>query len=160
MIDTIKGTLEQLISELELFTPFYNKPCEALRNATIGQHTRHIIELFQCLNEGYDLNTFSYDLRKRDKAIETNFGKAKEAVSEILKTLDRDDKLLVSSYLLGANKISINTTYYRELMYNLEHCIHHQALIKVAVELMTDKKLTDNFGVAPSTILYRTECVQ
>lgn len=54
----------------------------------------------------------------------------------------------------------IQSNYYRELLYNLEHCIHHQALIKVAVLQFENVLLNENFGVARSTIEYRKQCVQ
>ena len=47
-----------------------------------------------------------------------------------------------------------------ELIYNLEHSIHHQALIKVAVLKNSAIQLSENFGVAKSTIEYRNQCVQ
>ena len=56
--------------------------------------------------------------------------------------------------------IKIDSNYYRELLYNLEHCIHHQALIKVAVLKNENLKVDANFGVARSTIEYRKQCVQ
>jgi len=56
--------------------------------------------------------------------------------------------------------VCIETNYYRELLYNLEHCIHHQALIRVALFQMENIKVNANFGVAPSTIEYRKQCVQ
>jgi len=46
------------------------------------------------------------------------------------------------------------------MMYNLEHIIHHQALIKVAINQLSDFVVSDSFGVAPSTLQYRKECVQ
>lgn len=54
----------------------------------------------------------------------------------------------------------IQSNYYRELLYNLEHCVHHQALIKVAVLQFENILIDDNFGVARSTIEYRKQCVQ
>jgi hypoxanthine-guanine phosphoribosyltransferase len=49
---------------------------------------------------------------------------------------------------------------FRELLYNLEHCIHHQALIKVVVLQSSTVFVNDNFGVASSTIEYRNRCAQ
>jgi hypothetical protein len=45
-------------------------------------------------------------------------------------------------------------------MYNLEHLIHHEALIKVAITSMTEVAIPESFGVAPSTLQYRKECAQ
>jgi hypothetical protein len=57
---------------------------------------------------------------------------------------------------VGNISLEIPTNFYRELLYNIEHCIHHQALIKVAFnEMKMSHLLNKNFGVAPSTIQYR-----
>jgi RNA-binding protein YhbY len=62
--------------------------------------------------------------------------------------------------IVDGEELLIDTNYNRELLYNLEHCIHHQALIKVAV-LQNDAITIDaNFGVARSTIEYRKQCAQ
>jgi hypothetical protein len=45
---------------------------------------------------------------------------------------------------------------FRELAYDLEHSIHHQAIIKIAMKnLNSEYALNENFGVARSTIRFR-----
>ena len=45
----------------------YSKPVISLGGATDRPNTpRHIIELYQCLLEGYDCGVVNYDKRKRD----------------------------------------------------------------------------------------------
>ena len=57
------------------------------------------------------------------------------------------------------NSEEITTTYFREVLYNTEHVIHHLALIKVALIDM-DLDLADkNFGMAYSTIKYKNELI-
>ena len=57
--------------------------------------------------------------------------------------------------------LEIETNYERELLYNLEHSIHHQALIKVALLQLQSVEIPENFGVAQSTIVYReSQCVR
>jgi hypothetical protein len=56
-------------------------------------------------------------------------------------------------------KFICESNYFRELLYNLEHCIHHQALIKVAI-LQCETVTIDNFGVDQTTIEYRNQCAQ
>ncbi|MBK7681685.1 MAG: hypothetical protein IPJ26_04015 [Bacteroidetes bacterium] len=56
---------------------------------------------------------------------------------------------------------TVNSTYKRELAYNIEHAIHHMAIIKIAIEnAYSDIVLDKAFGVAPSTIRFQRECVQ
>jgi hypothetical protein len=56
--------------------------------------------------------------------------------------------------------IIISTNYFREVAYNIEHTIHHMALIRVGINETTNILLPENFGVASSTIKYRKQCAQ
>ena len=47
------------------------------------------------------------------------------------------------------------TTYYREIVYNTEHTVHHLALIKVALIEMKLNIVDKKFGMAGSTIKYK-----
>jgi hypothetical protein len=55
-----------------------------------------------------------------------------------------------------------NTSYNRELVYNLEHAIHHMAIMKIAVDnAFPQVQMPENFGVAYSTIRYQQQqCAQ
>ncbi|HEX8061527.1 MAG TPA: hypothetical protein VF473_11360, partial [Cyclobacteriaceae bacterium] len=51
---------------------------------------------------------------------------------------------------------TVETTYYRELVYNLEHAVHHMAVIKIAIRSTTLIDIPVDFGVAAATIKYRS----
>ncbi|MBA4154101.1 DinB family protein [Flavobacterium sp.] len=138
----------------------YVYPCSFLSNASIGQHTRHIIEMFQCLNVQYSEGVINYDSRKRDRSIETDINTAKAAIENCLNELEKPNKYIRLVQMIEGYEITTESNYYRELLYNLEHCIHHQALIKVAVLQNNSIVITESFGVAPSTIEYRKQCAQ
>jgi hypothetical protein len=153
----LSDTLQQLSSEE------YVKPCNTLFNNTIGQHVRHIIELFQCLENGYDSNMVNYEKRPRDIAIETDKEFAAQLLQDIYKKLNRPDKELVLEACYdehSTQSITITTNYYREIAYNLEHTIHHMALIRVGITEVSGIQLSDDFGVASSTVKYRKQCAQ
>lgn len=60
-------TLKELIGVLEnLQYDEYVETHFILSHGTVGQHTRHIVELFQQLMEGYAAGVIDYDHRKRD----------------------------------------------------------------------------------------------
>lgn len=161
MILSLKEALASLAHVLEISgQDTYIKPCPLLGNASIGKHTRHIIEMFQCLDEGYYRGSFSYDDRRREGQIETDLGHALRLIQDILQKADRPNRGLNMQYSFNGQHSILPTNYYRELMYNLEHCIHHQALIRVAIESMTSLVLPVHFGVAPSTLSYRARCAQ
>ncbi|MCX6183947.1 MAG: DinB family protein [Flavobacterium sp.] len=160
LTQSIHKTLHELIDLLNQLTDqVYTTPCRELSNATIGEHTRHCIELFQCLLSQYELGVINYDKRQRDLAIQSQTEVAKTALLSLLDQLDKPNIDLVLEQDYDGNRIQITTTYQRELLYNLDHCVHHQALIKVAL-LSSTVQIDPNFGVARSTIAYRQQCAQ
>jgi hypothetical protein len=133
----------------------YAMRCTELSNASIGEHTRHIIEMFQCLTNEYKSGVVNYDKRERNKLLETDTNFAVEQIELLLSIIDKPNKDMLLQQSGVDEVISLNTNYYRELVYNLEHCIHHQALIKIGLLLNFEYTIDENFGVAFSTIEYR-----
>lgn len=161
LLPSIKNTLNELSNLLsQLTVEDYTNPCSGLSNATIGEHTRHIIEMFQCLENQYEAGIINYDDRKRDYLIQTNTEFAKQTIVEVIETLDKPNKNVTLQQIVDNEELNIQSNYHRELLYNLEHCIHHQALIKVAVLQLEHLEIDQNFGVARSTIEYRKQCAQ
>lgn len=160
----VNNVFIQLSSSLDqLSGQEYIQPCNNLSNNTIGQHVRHIIELFQCLEKGYDDGLVNYEKRKRDIAIETDKNLAASLLKEVYDQLDRPDKEMILEACyddLAADPIKIPTNYYREVAYNLEHTIHHMALIRVGIREVSTIELPADFGVASSTVKYRKQCAQ
>ena len=137
--------------------------CKNLSGHTVGQHVRHIIEMFQCLDAGYLKGEVDYEKRKRDKQIETDKNFATEILKEISRLIYRENKtlyLLASYNDLQTEPDRISTNYFREIAYNLEHTIHHMALIRVGLRELGDLPVDDSYGIAPSTLKYRKECAQ
>lgn len=154
VLNKLTDVLHQLTNEL------YVKPCKNLDNASIGQHTRHIIELFEELLSGYHNGTVNYDKRKRDLLIEKDTRNALNHINNIINGVSLPDKTLILMQKAGDEVLTVTTNYYRELLYNVEHCIHHQALIKVALKDMEEIIIHEHFGVAYATIAYRNQCAQ
>ena len=161
----IEPVLTQLADALtNVSEEAYKQKSRLLNGSTIGGHTRHVIELFQCLLQGYDSGIVNYEHRKRDLIIETNKNYASDLLLEIANKIDLPNaKLLLEGFYNDEsdNEIcSVQTNYFRELIYNLEHCIHHMALIRVGINELCDFTLPTNFGVAPSTMQYKKLCAQ
>lgn len=161
LLKSINHSLNELTDLLtQLSDQSYSEPCEALSNSSIGEHIRHILEMFQCLENGYDSGILNYDNRVRNKRIQTEIEFAKQSILDVKSGLKKENKTLYLEQIIDGLVFRIMSNYYRELLYNLEHCIHHQALIKVAVLPYEHILLDKNFGVARSTIAYRNQCVQ
>jgi len=162
--NAINNVFLQLTASLEQLNDVqYSMECSTLSNATIGKHLRHVIELFQSLEQGYSTGIVNYDKRKRDTRIETDKEFALTLLSEIRNGLNKVNKdlILESSYDEDSNEVvSIKTNYNREIAYNLEHTIHHMALIRVGINAVSDIQLPENYGVASSTVRHRQECAQ
>jgi hypothetical protein len=160
----IKHVFVQLSESLKQISDAeYSQPSKILFNATIGQHVRHVIELFLCLEKGYNEGIVNYEKRKRDYRIETERQFAIDLLKDIYHRLERpniDIILEAEDYTDTAEVVSVPSNYYRELAYNLEHTIHHMALIRVGINEVSTITLPDEFGVAYSTIKYRQSCAQ
>lgn len=154
----LAGTFGQLQIALSyLSNDDYKKPMEVLSNSSIGQHTRHIVEFFKVLIAQYHEGAVNYDKRERDVSLETDVGAAVEAISEIQSQILLEDKpvMLTGFYPGYSGEITVVSSYHRELVYNLEHAIHHMAMIKIAFRQLTSATLPSEFGVAASTLVYR-----
>lgn len=153
--------IEQLKSLANLLTLLndrqYSQNNSYLGNASIGGHTRHIIELLKCATDGYGSGTIDYHSRTRNLLLESERLKGIEELenlqSQVIKA-DKELKLITESHdTIGPGYV--RTTYCREIVYNTEHTIHHMALIRVALREMKLNIVGEDFGVAYSTLKYR-----
>ncbi len=159
---------EQVLRDLQLVlaqipAALYAEPIKLMYSASLGQHVRHILEFYTCLEQQLATGRVDYDLRKRNLVLERYPQAAVEAVEEICvwlsKTAQQADinLFLVVNYDCenGKNKENIETSLKRELVFNIEHAIHHAALIKIGLHLLAPEIiLPAHFGVAPSTVRY------
>lgn len=138
----------------------YTKPVDVFNNSTIGQHFRHTLEFFQILNNGYDTGLISYDKRNHDKRIETDRSLALQIIKkskDFIATCDMQKSLsLEVNYDVGnSDDIIVESNMAREVSYNIEHAIHHMAIIKIGIKVLCPYvELPDGFGVAISTLRY------
>ena len=150
-------SLSNLISKLEDFQ--YSNKIEHLGNASIGSHTRHIIEMLLCATQGYNNGIVDYVNRNRNLLLESDKNFALFTLQSLENEINMSDKYL-KMVVEDANDtdLPVFTTYFREIIYNTEHTIHHLALIKVAlIEMKLNNFIDVNFGMAYSTIKYKNK---
>lgn len=161
LVDVLDITLSKIKVYLEeLDNERYSRPLDLFSNSSIGQHTRHIIEFLQCLIEQNPTGIVNYEKRKRNKAIEEETETAAEILDFIMDRLKsgelKKSLILETQYDHDGPIHSVETTLDRELIYNIEHAIHHMAIIKIGMKVIAPEiGISSDFGVAPSTVRYR-----
>jgi hypothetical protein len=156
ILNQISNAVKQL-SDAEFKTP-----SKTLSGSSIGQHLRHTLEFFICLEQGLSSGVINYDKRGHDKLIETDKELALEVINRIHsfvgKQLNDRSLVLEASYNSSDEIASVNSSYFRELTYNIEHAVHHMAIMKIGInEVANHVQLPSDFGVAASTMRYREE---
>lgn len=119
LIQNIKNNFLENIELLrQLTNNEYTQQNPELSNATIGEHMRHIIELFGCLIENYENGIINYDKRKRDILIQTNKNNAISILEKYLDELNKPNKSLSLVHNCYSTCELLPTNYFRELIYN------------------------------------------
>lgn len=158
----ISSLFDQLSFAIEhLSDEEYSKPSVSLSGSSIGQHVRHTLEFFNCLLHGAGHGVVNYDNRLRNNELETSticalrlITKLNESVQII--TENPTIQLELSYDDPDNNTIVVASNLERELVYNVEHAIHHMALIKIGIrEVQPNVAIPEGFGVASSTIQYQ-----
>ena len=141
----------------------FSRPLTELSGSTLGQHVRHTLEFFICLFDARNEKLINYDNRKHDTLIETDKKLAQSVIQSIIVFLSNNHEdfevVFEANYTQfdGQNQM-MKSSYFRELAYNIEHAIHHMALMKIAInQSLNYIALPQHFGVASSTIRFRSE---
>lgn len=140
----------------------YTESLAVLNFSSIGQHVRHTVEFFQCLINGTLTGIVDYDSRQRNLLIETNLLFALNTLSDIESKIATElclNRRLTIRVNYGECDFElIDSNFMRELVYMIEHSIHHFALIRIGIqENFKHIQIKPNFGVAYSTIKYKQE---
>jgi hypothetical protein len=149
-----------------LSEPDFVKPVESLGNSTIGQHLRHTLEFFICLQQGAVSGIVNYDKRQHNKLIETDKSIALDTLISIQTFINsqptnRQLKLEVGYDLNNEDFVTVDTNVLREIVYNIEHAVHHMAIMKIGIrDAAPYVTLPYDFGVAASTIRYAEKAAE
>ncbi len=155
--------LAEVISQLP--DADYARPLPVLSGNTIGKHVRHVLEFYELLVDTAQTRRLNYDQRQRDLRLEVDTRLVLEHIYRINQTvrlLDLTQTLQLTADLSvevegTGESLQIPSSFARELLYNIEHAIHHMALIQVAVTNSFPRiTLPAHFGIAYSTILHQS----
>ncbi len=151
------SSLEQILA---ILTAVHQKQIdhsqEIYISAGVGRHIRHIIDHYSALKNGLDSGVVDYNQRTRNSVIETNLFSAKEKIQKISDWLNNQEDcnkdVIVNSEIDCEQSINqkFSSNKDRELLYLINHTIHHAAYIKLQLQKF-EVYLPEQIGVAPCT---------
>ncbi len=154
--------IQQLIDLIGQFDQAqFTRPLKAFNGASVGQHTRHIYDFYQCFLDGIARHNIDYAERERNLHIEQDPVYAVSVFTEIngkIGTLKsgKIDVLSDFSPEHDSERVRVGSSIDRELMFLHDHAVHHLAIIKIGLRLAFPGLIFENdLGVAPSTIRHR-----
>jgi uncharacterized damage-inducible protein DinB len=156
------GLLHQLFDLIETLTDeeYTRKPVGVVESS-IGGHVRHNLDHIQALLRGLPTGRVCYDQRDRGTDVERDRAASLDAILRLERELlafawGTVPRVLVLSALVASDSSPVLalTSAERELAFVVSHTIHHNALVRVMVELLGADVPAD-FGYAPSTIAHK-----
>jgi len=157
----IKGNVEGLDQGIALLTAMTNEQyCMRAKpyvNSSIGEHLRHILDLYYALNQ--NVAVIDYDIRRRGALVEscrlTGLTELQQIKTWLL-TLQPEmmnNKVMMSTEVsvLDTQVVQVESSLIRELIFVSSHAIHHYALMDASAKLC-EVDTPKNMGLAPATL--------
>ena len=153
--------LSQLMDvTLQLDHEQFSRPISLLSGNSFSKHLRHVLEFYDIMIRGYAVGVINYDSRSHDKMLENDRDAAIDRMRELIGLIGKigQDKPLRMEGCYGEEKYEIQTNIDREMAYNIEHAVHHMAIMRIALNTEFPEVTIDkNFGVAYSTVKYQEQ---
>lgn len=157
-VEALGGLLDDLaLVLLGVDRDLYTARPESGVSGSVGGHVRHVLDHVAAFVEAGPL-VLTYDDRRRGTAVE---GDPDEALSQIywlqggLERMARrphDEHVRVRSQIAtNGQAITTWSTLGRELVFVMNHTLHHQAIIALLLAARGVTALPERFGHAPST---------
>jgi uncharacterized damage-inducible protein DinB len=159
-VQPLIALLHQLFDLVALLSneEYTRKPVGVVESS-IGGHVRHNLDHVAALLRGLSAGEINYDQRDRGTAVEHDRIAALEAILRLAHELARfpwdhvPDALNLNALVAPDRPaVAAATSPGRELAFVISHTIHHNALIRVMLQLL-GAHVAPDFGYAPSTIL-------
>ncbi|MBK9735204.1 MAG: hypothetical protein IPO92_09660 [Saprospiraceae bacterium] len=158
-------TLSQLRYVIDQLTQEeYTLKLPILNQSSIGQHVRHVLEFYICLSQGIGQGVVDYDRRTRNLSIENDPNYANIMLDELINIFCKgnlEDTILTNMIDFNGAVITSNSSVGREMVYLIEHSIHHYAIIAIALRnCFAHINVPEDFGVAHSTSRHNRSMVE
>lgn len=133
-------------------------------DSSIGQHLRHIVDLFLALKDRTNIDNINYDIRRRGAPIETIRKIGLAELSDIRQWManigvnDINQEISVSTEvaLSSQQTETFASSFGRELCFASSHLTHHLAIMAVIAK-MAGKEVDPTLGLAPATATFSRE---
>lgn len=162
VIDSTVDILDQLQEFIVGLDPqSYQQGSKPLFDSTIGQHLRHILDIYHALIRDIHNPLIDYDIRQRGIPLETDKNEGIIALNTIRQWLtaltpaDLERPVRISSEVDIAEQrcATFQSSFGRELLFASTHAIHHLALMATLAKIL-GCQVNSQYGVAPTTATY------
>ncbi|GGK73719.1 DinB family protein [Amphritea balenae] len=156
----ILDQLHDFIVSIDAVT--YQTNHKPLFDSSIGQHLRHILDMFQALIQNSDAPVINYDIRQRGIPLETVQQEgiiALKSVRKWMENLNENDlKRCVTIHtevdIAEQYSAQFKSSFGRELAFASTHAVHHLALM-ATIAKVSGCQVDAQYGVAPATATYQ-----
>ena len=169
----LKGNIEALNQGIRLLTVLSDEQYRHIPapyvKSSIGEHFRHVADMFAAVCRAADEGIINYDRRRRGALVETQRQVALAEFEEVkawMESLDNGAFEANASVVIQTEitleeteSVRLKSSFLRELVFTSSHAVHHFALISVIAKLQ-GVDLVESFGVAPATATYLRSSVQ
>ena len=138
--------------------------------STIGEHFRHLLDLFHAIYNAHHKNgersdqvadVIDYNLRRRGHTVETSRQRAVSEITHFIHWLEGITEAELKAPVELVTEVSMthqqaqamSSTLERELTFVALHANHHFAMAKVTISLL-GMSVSEDFGLAPATLSY------
>ena len=161
----IEDVLRQGLALLfELNGESFAAPAPEPYSASIGQHYRHVLDHFLCLESGMAAGEIDYDNRERNRDWKLtrlcpgDYGEVDPEFQTMrCGNLWRRPCIVRYSVAYGNTApVRLPSVVARELAFCIGHAVHHYAIVRLLCDSV-GVEVVPEFGVAPSTLKHRAE---
>jgi len=166
LLKSLKQSIDQIISIVEQLQNLNEVKQQYLYcELNIGKHIRHITDNFLALIHGINTGVIDYNRRNRGTKIETSIDAALTDLQQLISWLKNYESSTKGEEIHKAIKIfseidclhtinqEFNSTIARELLYMINHTIHHAAHIGLIAKNQ-GIEIPLNTGIAPCTMTF------
>lgn len=157
MIIAIEKNLQRGINLLHNISDNEYSNCSvAPYYSSIGNHIRHVLDVFACIFDGLETGIIDFSKREKDVMAETNRNVGLRYFDTIIEKLQNINEYSLEHKVrifddLGSGKVCADYTLGGALMQAQSHAIHHFATIGYIIEQLKISLPVKDFGYNPTS---------